>query len=160
MAAVPQEESEQGADLDLISGHLRENIHDINNALFVTKGFVEELSEELKRLESRADESERKLLKEMFDALSRNVTKLDSSIQNLRMFAKHGIYEEPFCRAGARAAPASSAERGSRQLKIKGYCSDFRRGAKGSEPPPGSVAVSSVAPQRRECDGKEKDKNA
>jgi hypothetical protein len=87
-------------DIELISGHLRENVHDINNALFVTRGFVEELAHEIRGEKFLAPDFDKEGFVDMFEAIVRNVIKLDRCIQGLRDFAKSGIFQEPFTESG------------------------------------------------------------
>lgn len=96
-------------DIDLVSGHLRENVHDINNALFVTKGFVEELAHEIHSDGFMGPEFDREGFRDMFEAIVRNVAKLDRCIQGLRDFAKAGIFREPFTDCGGDGAGVNSS---------------------------------------------------
>ncbi len=76
-----------------ISAHLREWIHDVNNALFVTKGFLEEIQVDI---EERAYEDERydhENLADMIRTITRNVERIDQNLQKLRKYAKQELFE-------------------------------------------------------------------
>lgn len=90
----------QRGDLDLISNHLREILHNINNSMFVMKGFLEEARNELEALESGSDkELSVSSLRVMLETIERNAGKLDTSVQTLRKFAKSDLYQFPFALA-------------------------------------------------------------
>ena len=79
-----------------ISSHLREAVHDINNSLFVAKGFMEELRSDVLHETFLSEDYDLKTFKGMFEAVARNIEKLDHSVQSIRDFAKQGIFKEPF----------------------------------------------------------------
>jgi hypothetical protein len=79
--------------VNMVSNRLREIIHDMNNALFVTKGFIEELAEDVnskKYLESNYDHEN---MADMLSTIFRNADKVDQNLNKLRKFAKDEIFE-------------------------------------------------------------------
>lgn len=86
----------RSVDVDLVSGRLCENIHDINNALFVTKGFIEALGQEIYSDGFMGPEFDEEEFRKLFETVVRNVAKLDRCILGLRDFARVGIFQEPF----------------------------------------------------------------
>lgn len=80
--------------VNMVSLHLRELIHDVNNALFVAKGFLEELNEDTqgKRYVDPAFDHEN--FSDMISTISRNIDKIDKNIVKLRVFAKEEIFNK------------------------------------------------------------------
>lgn len=79
--------------VNMVSERLREIIHDMNNALFVTKGFLGELSEDIQSknyLESNFDHEN---MADMMATVLRNAEKLDQNVNKLRTFAKDELFE-------------------------------------------------------------------
>ena len=77
----------------LVSSRLREWIHDVNNALFVTKGFLEEIEEEVKCKGYQTEDFDHENFVDMLSTVLRNVEKIDRNLQKLRKYAKEEIFE-------------------------------------------------------------------
>jgi len=75
-----------------ISQNLRHWIHDVNNALFVTKGFLEEIEIEIKDKNYIQPDYDHENLADMVETLSRNVLKMEANLQKLRKYAKEDIF--------------------------------------------------------------------
>ncbi len=78
----------------IVSTQLREIVHDMNNALFVTKGFLEELSEDVKSKKYTENGFDHENFADMIDTIIRNVDKFDVNLGKLRKFAKEDIFEK------------------------------------------------------------------
>lgn len=76
-----------------ISAHLREWIHEVNNALFVTKGFLEEIQIDIQDRTYLDQNYDHENLSDMLKTIVRNVEKMDQNLQKLRKFAKQEIFE-------------------------------------------------------------------
>jgi hypothetical protein len=72
---------------------LRKWCHDSNNALFVAKGFMEEMVEDLtdQQNASPAIETEKNL--DTAAAVLRALTKLEDQVQKMRLFAKDELFD-------------------------------------------------------------------
>jgi hypothetical protein len=77
----------------MISTRLREWIHDVNNALFVTKGFLEELNEDIKESRYKDPEYDHENLADMVTTVARNIEKIDQNLAKLRKFAKEEVFD-------------------------------------------------------------------
>ena len=95
----PQASQVSLGDVHKISRQLRETIHDMNNALFVMKGFMDELSTDVRQELFRKPDYDCQTFKDMFEAVHRNMQKLDASVQSLRHFARKEIYSEAFAQS-------------------------------------------------------------
>ncbi|WP_186646840.1 hypothetical protein [Fluviispira vulneris] len=82
------------AIVNMVSLRLREIIHDINNALFVTKGFLEELSDDVKEKKYADPKFDHENFNDMIATISRNVEKIDQNLIKLRKFAKEEVFEK------------------------------------------------------------------
>ncbi|BBH53613.1 hypothetical protein [Fluviispira sanaruensis] len=82
------------AIVNMVSLRLREIIHDINNALFVTKGFLEELSDDVKEKKYTDPKFDHENFNDMISTISRNVEKIDQNLIKLRKFAKEEVFEK------------------------------------------------------------------
>lgn len=78
----------------LVSHRLREVIHDMNNALFVTKGFIEELSDDIKAKKYLEANYDHENIADMIATIARNAEKVDLNLNKLRKFAKEEIFEK------------------------------------------------------------------
>ncbi len=79
-----------------ISKNIRKMIHDANNSLFVAKGFVEEVVEELEDgIESDNVSSESVTeAKEMLDTAFKHLGKLENIISTLQTYVKVDIFTD------------------------------------------------------------------
>lgn len=80
--------------VNMVSTRLREIIHDMNNALFVTKGFIEELSDDVKAKKYLESNYDHENISDMVATISRNAEKIDMNLNKLRKFAKEEIFEK------------------------------------------------------------------
>lgn len=78
----------------MVSTRLREVVHDMNNALFVTKGFLEELVEDIKSRRYTEDNFDHENLSDMIETITRNIDKVDQNLNKIRKFAKEEIFEK------------------------------------------------------------------
>lgn len=85
-------ESVDGAVL-LVSARLREWIHEVNNALFITKGFLEEISGEVEEKNYLQDSFDHENFVDMLQTVERSVERIDQNLQKLRRFAKEEIFD-------------------------------------------------------------------
>ncbi len=88
--------------VSMVSKRLREIIHDMNNALFVTKGFIEELNEDVKGKKYLEANYDHENIADMVATIARNADKVDQNLNKLRKFAK----EEIFDKSGVERPPA------------------------------------------------------
>ncbi|MES2614509.1 MAG: hypothetical protein V4591_03740 [Bdellovibrionota bacterium] len=79
--------------VNMVSTRLREIIHDMNNALFVTKGFLEELSDDVKARKYLETNYDHESMADMVATIVRNAEKVDQNLNKLRKFAKEEIFE-------------------------------------------------------------------
>ncbi|KAB8030002.1 hypothetical protein [Fluviispira multicolorata] len=80
--------------VNMVSLRLRELIHDINNALFVTKGFLEELGEDVTEKKYLDPKFDHENFVDMISTITRNVEKIDQNLIKLRKFAKEEVFEK------------------------------------------------------------------
>lgn len=80
--------------VNMVSQRLREIIHDMNNALFVTKGFLEELSDDIKAKKYLQSNYDHENIADMITTIARNAQKVDENLSKLRKFAKEEIFEK------------------------------------------------------------------
>ena len=78
----------------MVSDRLREIVHDMNNALFITKGFIEELSEEVKEKKYLETNYDHENIADMVSIIARNADKVDENLTKLRKFSKEDIFDE------------------------------------------------------------------
>ena len=90
MADTP--ESPENAVL-MVSARLREWIHEVNNALFITKGFLEEISGEVEEKNYLQDSFDHENFIDMLQTVGRSVERIDQNLQKLRRFAKEEIFD-------------------------------------------------------------------
>ncbi len=90
---MPVEQSPE-AIVNMVSLHLRELIHDINNALFVTKGFLEELNEDTQNKRYMDPSFDHENFQDMVSTINRNIEKIDTNLIKLRKFAKEEIFDK------------------------------------------------------------------
>lgn len=88
MSQEPQEAVGQ------ISNRLREWIHEVNNALFITKGFLEEIESDAKSQAYLKPKFDHDNFCEMIETVVRSVDRLDRSVQKLRKYAKEEVFRE------------------------------------------------------------------
>jgi hypothetical protein len=77
-----------------ISDKLRDWIHDVNNALFVTKGFMEEVCTEVQDRQYLNEEFDHDSFWEMLQTIVKNLDRLEGSVQSLRKYARDDIYKD------------------------------------------------------------------
>jgi hypothetical protein len=77
----------------MVSSRLREWIHEVNNALFITKGFLEEISGEVEEKNYLQDSFDHENFIDMLQTVGRSVERIDQNLQKLRRFAKEEIFD-------------------------------------------------------------------
>ncbi len=77
----------------MVSSRLREWVHEVNNALFITKGFLEEVQTEIQDKNYTKPEFDHENLTDMMETIGRSVERIDTNLQKLRKFAKEEIFE-------------------------------------------------------------------
>ncbi|MEY2987758.1 MAG: hypothetical protein RJB13_1279 [Pseudomonadota bacterium] len=77
-----------------ISLRLREWIHEVNNALFITKGFLEEIEADTKTRAYLKPHFDHENFRDMVDTVARSVDRLDRSVQKLRKYAREEVFNE------------------------------------------------------------------
>ncbi|MEN9811134.1 MAG: hypothetical protein RLZZ488_2701 [Pseudomonadota bacterium] len=77
-----------------ISHRLREWIHDVNNALFITKGFIEEIEADAKSRSYLKPHFDHDNFLEMIETVVRSVDRLDRNVQKLRKYAREDLFVE------------------------------------------------------------------
>ncbi|MEN9528154.1 MAG: hypothetical protein RI932_27 [Pseudomonadota bacterium] len=85
-----------------ISIRLREWIHEVNNALFITKGFLEEIEADAKTRAYLKPHFDHDNFNEMIETVVRSVDRLDRSVQKLRRYAREEVFRETGVDAPAR----------------------------------------------------------
>ena len=86
---------DESARLKIISDKLRDWIHDSNNALFVTKGFMEEICSELQdRTYFNNPDFDHDALWEMLQTVLKNVERLETDLSQLRKYAREDIFTD------------------------------------------------------------------
>ena len=80
--------------VNMVSLHLRELIHDVNNALFVAKGFLEELNEDTQSKRYMDPSFDHENFQDMVSTITRNIDKIDTNLLKLRKFAKEDIFDK------------------------------------------------------------------
>lgn len=93
LSLMSQEQTPE-AIVNMVSLQLRELIHDVNNALFVAKGFLEELSEDTQSRRYMDPAFDHENFGDMVSTINRNIEKIDTSLGKLRKFAKEEIFEK------------------------------------------------------------------
>ena len=79
--------------VNMVSVRLREIAHDINNALFVTKGFLDELTDDVKSKKYLEANYDHENFGDMLATVIRNTNKIELNLDKLRKFAKEDIFE-------------------------------------------------------------------
>jgi hypothetical protein len=77
-----------------ISHRLREWIHEVNNALFITKGFLEEIEADSKSRAYLKPHFDHENFLEMIETVVRSVDRIDRNVQKLRKYAKEDVFSE------------------------------------------------------------------
>lgn len=90
MAETPEN---MDATVLMVSARLREWIHEVNNALFITKGFLEEISGEVGEKNYLQDSFDHENFLDMLQTVSRSVDRIDLNLQKLRKFAKEELFD-------------------------------------------------------------------
>lgn len=90
MAETPEN---MDAAVLMVSARLREWIHEVNNALFITKGFLEEISGEVGEKNYLQDSFDHENFLDMLQTVSRSVDRIDLNLQKLRKFAKEELFD-------------------------------------------------------------------
>lgn len=93
-----------------ISLRLREWIHEVNNALFITKGFLEEIESDTKSKAYLKPHFDHENFREMVDTVARSVERLDRSVQKLRKYAREEVFSEAGVQPPARRPEVKSVE--------------------------------------------------
>ncbi len=75
------------------SKQLRVWVHDANNALFVARGFVEEIATVIKEEEYRSPDFDRDDFMQMIEKVSKGLNRAEEQIRNLSVFARKDIFE-------------------------------------------------------------------
>lgn len=78
----------------MVSSRLREWIHEVNNALFITKGFLEEVQTEVQDKNYLRTGFDHENFVDMLQTVFRNVERIDQNLQKLRKFAKDDIFDQ------------------------------------------------------------------
>lgn len=86
------QESQQ--EVGQISVRLREWIHEVNNALFITKGFLEEIEADAKTRAYLKPHFDHDNYVEMIQTVVRSVERLDHNVQKLRRYAREELFRE------------------------------------------------------------------
>ena len=77
-----------------ISGRLREWIHEVNNALFITKGFLEEIEADAKSRAYLRPHFDHANYLEMIETVMRSVERIDFNVEKLRKYAREEVFKE------------------------------------------------------------------
>jgi len=77
-----------------ISHRLREWIHEVNNALFITKGFLEEIEADAKSRAYLKQNFDHDNFLEMIQTVGRSVERIDRNVQKLRKYAREDVFSE------------------------------------------------------------------
>jgi signal transduction histidine kinase len=77
-----------------ISLRLREWIHEVNNALFITKGFLEEIESDTNSRAYLKPHFDHENYRDMVETVVRSVERLDRSVQKLRKYAREEVFVE------------------------------------------------------------------
>jgi galactokinase/mevalonate kinase-like predicted kinase len=80
--------------VSMVSQRLRELVHDLNNSIFITKGFIEELSEDITAKRYRESNFDDENFIDMIQTVNRTVEKIDQNLSQLRKFAKEEIFDK------------------------------------------------------------------
>jgi hypothetical protein len=75
------------------SKKLRVWVHEANNALFVARGFMEEIGTVIKEEEYRSPDFDRDDLVQMFEKVSKGLMRAEEQIRNVGTFARKDIFE-------------------------------------------------------------------
>ena len=77
----------------MVSARLREWIHEVNNALFIARGYIEELQEEITTKSYIEPAFDHENFVEMIETVARSVTRIDANLTKLRNYAKEDVFE-------------------------------------------------------------------
>lgn len=83
----------ESGDIDKISQQLREWVHSASDSIFVARGFVEELAQEIRAKDYLKEDFDHESFSRMAEGLLRNIEKIDRNLHNLRRFAKQDIFK-------------------------------------------------------------------
>ena len=89
----PESNAPMDGTVLMVSARLREWIHEVNNALFITKGFLEEISGEVEEKTYLQATFDHENFVDMVQTVTRSVERIDTNLQKLRRFAKEEIFE-------------------------------------------------------------------
>lgn len=78
----------------MVSARLREWIHDVNNALFIAKGYLEELQDEITSQSYLQPDFDHENFAEMIETVARSVGRIDGNLIKLRNYAKDDVFEQ------------------------------------------------------------------
>ena len=73
--------------------HLRKWCHDSSNALFIAKGFLEEVLDDLNQRKTESKDEEVNKTLDSLAAVVRAMTRLEDQVLKLRYFAKDEIFD-------------------------------------------------------------------
>ena len=80
--------------VNMVSLHLRELIHDVNNSIFVAKGFLDELAEETHGKRYLDPNFDHENFSDLVATINRNIDKIDQNFEKLKKFAKEEIFDK------------------------------------------------------------------
>ncbi len=75
------------------SKQLRVWVHDANNALFVARGFMEEISTVIKEEEYRSPDFDRDDFVQMLEKVAKGLNRAEEQIRNVGVFARKDLFE-------------------------------------------------------------------
>lgn len=78
----------------MVSSRLREWIHDVNNALFIAKEYLEEIQSEVTSGNVRNPQFDHEAFADLVSTVARNVGRIEQNLQQLRMYAKEELFEQ------------------------------------------------------------------
>lgn len=77
-----------------ISARLRGMVHDFNNSVFAAKGFLEEISLDVKEKKYTQSAFDHENFIDMLNTVIRNVERIDQSVVQLKKFAKEELFTQ------------------------------------------------------------------
>jgi hypothetical protein len=80
--------------VSFVTQSLRELIHDMNNSIFIARGFIEEIGEEIRSKEYKNETFDDENFSDMISTVERNIHKIDAHLAKLRKFTKEDIFEQ------------------------------------------------------------------
>lgn len=80
--------------VNTISARLRVMVHDFNNSVFAAKGFLEEISVDVKEKKYTQSAFDHENFVDMLNTVIRNIERIDQSVVQLKKFAKEELFEQ------------------------------------------------------------------